>query len=131
MTYDYDYVEHLDKSYIRVILRSSVSTLGNAISIFVLISSFMVYMIMKISSARSVRRGRNQILYGSNEEIDIDETPAPKEVKQEVKEPVKPVENTSTNDIKARIEKLKELHDNGLITDEEFEKKKKDIIDSL
>ena len=52
----------------------------------------MVYMIMKISSARSVRRGRNQILYGSNEEIDIDETPAPKEVKQEVKEPVKPVE---------------------------------------
>ena len=133
MTYAYDYVEHLDKGYIRVILRSSVSALGSAISAFVLISSFMVFMIMKISSARSVRHGRNQILYGSNEELDIDETPTPKEVKQEVKEETKPVENTSTptNDIKDRLEKLKELHNQGLINDEDYEKKKKDIIDSL
>jgi hypothetical protein len=130
MTYAYDLVPHIDKGYYRLILRSSVSVLGSAISAFVLISSFMVFMIMKISSARSVRRGRNQILYGSNEEVDeIDE--APKPVKEEIKEPVKPVENTSSNDIKARIEKLKELHENGLITDEEYEKKKKDIIDSL
>ena len=133
ITYSYDLVPHTDQNYYRLILRSSVSALGSAISAFVLISSFMVFMIMKISSARSVRRGRNQILYGSSEELDIDEAPTPKEVKEEIKEPVKPVENTQTssNDIKDRIEKLKELHDNGLITDEEYEKKKKDIIDSL
>ena len=133
MTYAYDLVPHTDKGYYRLILRSSVSVLGSAVSAFVLISSFMVFMIMKISSARSVRRGRNQILYGSNEEVDeIDEAPkqAKVEVKEEIKEPIKPVENTS-NDIKARIEKLNELHDQGLITDEEYEKKKKDIIDSI
>lgn len=130
MTYSYDLVPHTDKGYYRLILRSSVSALGSAVSAFVLISSFMVFMIMKISSARSVRRGRNQILYGTNEDVDALET-TPKKDKEEIKEPVKPVETSSNNDIKSRIEKLNELHSQGLITDEEYEKKKKDIIDSL
>ena len=129
MTYSYDLVPHIDKGYYRLILRSSVSALGSAVSAFVLISSFMVFMIMKISSARSVRRGRNQILYGSSEEIDIDE--APKEVKQETKVEAKPESSAPANDVKARIQKLNELHEQGLINDEEYEKKKKDIIDSL
>ena len=38
---------------------------------------------------------------------------------------------TDTNDVKARLQKLNELHDQGLISDEDYEKKKKDIIDSL
>ena len=132
MTYSYDLVPHTDKGYYRLILRSSVSALGSAVSAFVLISSFMVFMIMKISSARTARRGRNQILFGSNEELDeLESTVAQAPVKEEIKEPVKPVETSSNNDIKARIEKLNELHSQGLITDEEYEKKKKDIIDSL
>ena len=129
MTYSYELVPHIDKGYYRLILRSSVSALGSAVSAFVLISSFMVFMIMKISSARSVRRGRNQILYGSSEEIDIDESP--KEVKQETKVEAKPESSAPANDVKARIQKLNELHEQGLINDEEYEKKKKDIIDSL
>ena len=129
MTYAYDLVPHTDKNYYRLILRSNVDALGSAVSAFVLISSFMVFMIMKISSARSVRRGRNQILYGTNEDVDALET-TPKKNKEEIKEPVKDLD-ASNNDVKARIEKLNELHAQGLITDEEYEKKKKDIIDSL
>ncbi|MCR5462293.1 MAG: SHOCT domain-containing protein [bacterium] len=129
MTYTYDLVPHTDKNYYRLILRSNVDALGSAVSAFVLISSFMVFMIMKISSARSVRRGRNQILYGTNEDVDALET-TPKNNKEEIKEPVKALD-ASNNDVKARIEKLNELHTQGLITDEEYEKKKKDIIDSL
>ena len=130
MTYAYDLVPHLDKEYYRLILRSNVSALGSAVSAFVLISSFMVFIIMKISTARSVRRARNQILYGTSEEIDVLDTKATvKETK--VQEPIKKEDTSSNNDVKARIEKLNELHQQGLITDEEYEKKKKDIIDSL
>ena len=130
MTYSYDIVPHTEKGYYRLILRSSVSTFGNAVSAFVLISSFMVYMIMKIASARSLRRYRNQILYGSNDEEDMD-APKVKEVKEETKVEAKPESIAPTNDVKARIQKLNELHEQGLINDEEYEKKKKDIIDSL
>ena len=129
MTYSYEIIPHTDKSYYRLFLHSSVSTFGSAISAFVLISSFMVYMIMKIASARSVRRYRNQILYDSADEDDA--LDSKQEKKEEIKEAPKQVETTSNNDVKARIEKLNELHQQGLITDEEYEKKKKDIIDSL
>ena len=131
LTYSYEIIPHTDKYYYRLFLHSSVSTLGSAVSAFVLISSFLVFMIMKIASARSIRRFRNQILYDSADETDALDTSI--KAKEEIKEAPKQVEATpiSNNDVKSRIEKLNELHSQGLITDEEYEKKKKEIIDSL
>lgn len=134
LTYTYDIIPHTDKSYYRLFLHSSVTALGSAVSAFVLISSFLVFLIMKIASARSIRRFRNQILFGSNDEddaLEVNEQPKPEvqPVVETKNEETKP--NTDTNDVKARLQKLNELHEQGLINDEDFEKKKKDIIDSL
>ncbi len=58
-----------------------------------------------------------------------DETPEPEpEAKPAPKPEPKPKEEKS---IEERLARIKELHENGILSDEEFEKKKKELIDQL
>ncbi|MBP5444570.1 MAG: SHOCT domain-containing protein [Acholeplasmatales bacterium] len=104
----------------------SMSVLVNALGFTIAFSGLAIYLIAKISSIWSIRRFKNEGLYDEKAVVNSDNSKTKVENKPEE---IKP--NNDTNDVKARIEKLKELHDQGLISDEEFEAKKKDIIDSI
>lgn len=111
--------------YVRLCIEPSVSMLINPLGFTIALSGLAMYIISRFASIGPMRRFKNEGLF-EKEEITDYVSEEPKVAPQ----PSTPIAN-DTNDIKARIEKLKELHDQGLITDEEFEKKKKDIIDSL
>ena len=119
----YDLVKHTNSSdvvdYYKVIFRPRIEAIYNGLGIALMLSGLVVYIIARFASIGSMRRFRNEGLF-------------------ETEQPSKAIESnevtTPTNDkddVKARIQKLNELHDQGLINDEEYEKKKKDIIDSL
>ena len=77
-----------------------------------------------------MRRFKNEGLFEEKHTVsEIKEAIA--EVKEEQAQEAPTQAEAPQDDVKSRIQKLKELRDEGLITDEEFEQKKKDIIDSL
>lgn len=57
-------------------------------------------------------------------------TKAPVAVEQKIS-PEPPAETKKTVDTSAQLKKLKELKDNGLLTDEEFEAKRKELVGHL
>lgn len=135
ITIGFTYSEKADQ-WCKLFLRPSLSLVINPLGYTLLFSGIVVYLIARFASIGSMRRFKNEGLF------DERNTASVADVKEAISEnkveatptPVQaaPVQETSsTDDVKARIQKLKELRDEGLITDEEFEKKKKDIIDSL
>ena len=113
----------------KLFLRPSLELVLNPLGYTLLFSGIVVYLIARFASIGSMRRFKNEGLFEEKHTVaEIKE--AIEEVKEEqTQTPAQ--ETSSTDDVKARIQKLKELRDEGLITDEEFEQKKKDIIDSL
>ena len=120
--------DYVDKNYVRVIVEPSkaFNFIVNPLGFTIALSGLAIYVIARFSSIWAVRKFKNEGLY---EESRLENKEEPKAVQEVKNEEVK--HNTDTNDVKARLQKLNELHDQGLISDEDYEKKKKDIIDSL
>lgn len=110
-------------SYHRVIITSNLGIITSNLGITLALSGLAIYIISKISTIWAVRRFKNEGLY--------DEKAVVKGDIKENNDSVSSNTNSNPNDAKTRIEKLKELHEQGLISDEDFEKKKKEIIDSI
>ena len=121
---------HEKKNLYSLDIRSTVGAVVNPLGFTIALSGLAMYIISRFASIGSMRRFKNEGLFEETKKEILDDL---KGDEPKVEEP-KQVETATTNDsndVKARLEKLKELHAQGLITDEEFEKKKKDIIDSL
>ena len=119
------------ESYCKLFLRPSLELVINPLGYTLLFSGIIVYLIARFASIGSMRRFKNEGLFEEKQILDpepVDEKPATEATPVQAA-PVK--ETSSTDDVKARIQKLKELHDQGLISDEEYEAKKKEIIDSI
>lgn len=108
--------EYITKNYVRAIVEPTggMSFLVNPLGITIALSGLAIYVIARFSSIWAIRRFKNEGLF-DDKATSIDSKN----------------NNEDKTDAKSRIEKLKELHDQGLISDEDFEKKKKEIIDSI
>ena len=109
--------------YIRVIITSNITLLTSSLGITLALSGLAIYLIARFSSIWAVRRFKNEGLYDEKAIVKSDVNEPKAEEPKAIDKPV--------NDVKARLEKLNELHEQGLISDEDYEKKKADIIDSL
>ena len=111
--------EYISKNYVRAIVEPTggMSFLVNPLGITIALSGLAIYVIARFSSIWAIRRFKNEGLFDDKATTSDSNNIDTKE--------------NDKNDAKSRIEKLNELHSQGLITDEEYEKKKKDIIDSL
>ena len=109
--------------YIRVIITSNITLLTSSLGITLALSGLAIYLIARFSSIWAVRRFKNEGLYDEKAIVKSDVNEPKAEEPKAIDKPVK--------DVKARLEKLNELHEQGLISDEDYEKKKADIIDSL
>ena len=120
--------DYVSKNYVRVIVEptGSMGFVVNPLGFTLAFSGLAIYVIARFSSIWAVRKFKNEGLY---EESRLENKEEPKAVQEVKNEEVKP--NTDANDVKARLQKLNDLHEQGLINDEDYEKKKKDIIDSL
>ena len=120
--------DYVSKNYVRVIVEptGSMGFIVNPLGFTLALSGLAIYFIARFSSIWAVRRFKNEGLYEDTRVQVLAPNNEAEKPNTEVKET-----NNDTNDVKVRIEKIKELHEQGLITDEEFEQKKKDIIDSI
>lgn len=111
------------ENYVRVVINptDTMAFLINPVGVFIAFSGLAIYIIATVSSIWSVRRFKHEGLYDERAITNNDN----KAVETKVET------SNDKDDIKSRIQKLNELHDQGLISDEEYEKKKKDIIDSI
>lgn len=117
------FVFDIDKydNYARAIVEptGSMGIVVNPVGFTLMLSGLAIYIISIFSSMWAVRRFKNEGLYEERSST------------ADNKVQTSTTEKADNNDIKARLEKLNELHSQGLISDEEFENKKKEIIDSL
>ena len=113
--------DYISKNYIRVVVNPNETFLFLVLApgVTIALSGLAIFAIASIASIWKVRRFKNEGLFDNDQKAE-----AKIEAKAETQ--VAPAD-----DVKTRIQKLNELHDQGLISDEEYEKKKKDIIDSL
>lgn len=127
ITIGFTYSEKGD-TWCKLFLRPSLGLVINPLGYTLLFSGVIIYLIARFASIGSMRRFKNEGLFEEKQILNPepeDEPVAAKPVEE------KPVEAAPVNDVKARIQQLKDLHDQGLISDEEFEAKKKEIIDSI
>lgn len=101
--------------YHRVIVTSNFGAIVSNLGLTLALSGLAVYLIAKLATIWSVRKFLNE---------GLDDNKATSSSNADTN-------NIKENSPKDRLEKLNELHSQGLISDEDYEKKKKDIIDSI
>ena len=116
--------ENIAKSRYSLDIRSAVNLVVNPLGFTIALSGLTMYIISLFASIGSMRRFKNEGLF--EEKATAEVTSSTNDTKIENKN-----EDANTDDVKTRIQKLKELHDQGLISDEEYEAKKTEIIDSI
>ncbi len=126
ITIGFKYKLSSSSDYWKVSLSPSLNMLINPLGYTLLFSGIIVYLIARFASIGSMRRFKNEGLFEEKQILNPEDDDEVKPVQEAPQ-----VEATPSNDVKARIQQLKDLHDQGLISDEEFETKKKEIIDSI